>query len=54
MKRPKELAERLRDGDTDPVFCMEVMRYIEAMERAYKAACKSADGYKDNFHEVIS
>jgi len=53
MKKPKEMESRLRDGDTDPVFCLEVLNYTQAIERAYKAACSCADTYKLELHHCI-
>lgn len=51
MKRPNEMAERLKDGDTDAKFCREVLAYVETLESAYRAACASSDSYKAALHE---
>lgn len=53
MFKPKEMRERLADGDTDPVFCKEVLAYVEDLERRYKAACANADDYKQAFYDLL-
>lgn len=49
---PDEMRDRLNDNETDPVFSRAVLRYIEKLERGYRAACGVADGYKDDFHKA--
>jgi len=54
MAEPKEMRERLLDGDTDPVFCKQVLAHIDDLQRKYNAACASSDSYKSALHSTTS
>jgi hypothetical protein len=45
MKRPPEMTDRLKDGDTDQKFCREILAYIEALE----SKLTKQIGYKEDY-----